>query len=73
MAAQTDSTWLMCECGRSILCTVIYEGERLGSLRFFDTAQPGELYGERVTTCPGCGARLDPRLLVEGLLALAAR
>jgi len=73
MAAQTDSTWLVCECGRSIRCTVAHEGERLGSLRFFDILRPGEIHGERVSYCPGCGARLEPRLLVEALTALAAR
>ena len=73
MAAQNDSTRLVCECGRSIRCTVGYEGERLGSLRFFDALRPGEIHGERVTYCPRCGARLEPRLLVEALLALAAR
>lgn len=73
MAAQNDSTRLVCECGRSIRCTVGYEGERLGPLRFFDALRPGEIHGERVTYCPRCGARLEPRLLVEALLALAAR
>jgi hypothetical protein len=73
MEAQTDSTRLACECGRSICCTVVYEGERLGSLRFFDDPRPGEIYGQRVRYCPGCGVRLEPRLLVEALLALAAR
>jgi hypothetical protein len=72
MAAQTDPTRLACECGRSIRCTVGYEGERLGSLRFFDAPRPGELQGDRLTHCPGCGARLEPRLLVEALLASAA-
>ena len=32
-----------------------------------------DIQGERVTYCPRCGARLEPRLLVEALLALAAR
>jgi len=50
-----------------------YEGERLGFLRFFDAPRPREIHGERLTHCPGCGARLDPHLLVEALLALAAR
>jgi hypothetical protein len=73
MAAQTDSsTRLVWECGRSILCTVAYEGERLGSLRFFDDPQFGEPHGERVLYCPGCGTRLDPCVLVEALLGLAA-
>lgn len=73
MAAQTDSTQLVCECGRSIRCTVGYEGERLGFLRFFDDPRPGEIHGERVTCCPGCGAGLEPHLLVVALSALAAR
>jgi hypothetical protein len=73
MAAQSDSIRLACECGRSIRCTVGYEGVRLGSLRFFDVPHLGEIHGERVSYCPECGAKLDPRLLVEALLALVAR
>ena len=73
MVTQTDSTRLACECGRSIRCAVVYEGESLGSLRFFDVPRPGEIHGERVSYCPGCGARLEPRLLVEALSALATR
>ena len=73
MTAQTDSTWLVCECGRSIRCAVGYEGECLGSLRFFDAPRSGEIHGERLTYCPRCGTRLEPRLLVEALSALAAR
>lgn len=73
MGAQTDYTLLVCECGRAIRCAVGYEGERLGSLRFFDAPRPDEAHGERIIACsPGCGARLDPRLLVEALSASAA-
>jgi hypothetical protein len=71
MGPQTDYIRLVCECGRAIRCAVGYEGERLGSLRFFDAPRPEDAHGERVARCPGCGARLDPRLLIEALSALA--
>ena len=40
MGPQTDYIRLVCECGRAIRCAVGYEGERLGSLRFFDAPGP---------------------------------
>jgi hypothetical protein len=61
----TDATRLACECGRGIRCTISYEGRRLGLLAFFDDPQPGEIHGKPLANCPGCGARLDHRLLVE--------
>ena len=69
---QADSARLVCECGHAVRCSVGYEGERLGSLRFFHLPELGETHARLVTTCPGCGARLDSRLLVEALSALAS-
>jgi hypothetical protein len=69
MALPTDATRLACECGRDILCTITHEGRRLGCLAFFDDPRPGEACGKRVANCPGCGARLGLRLLVEALSA----
>jgi hypothetical protein len=62
---------LHCLCGHSISCQVLREGERLGSLVFFDEEPTNSTYGERIEHCPKCGRKpaihnLLPRRLHEG-------
>jgi hypothetical protein len=62
---------LHCLCGHSISCQVLREGERLGSLVFFDEEPTNSTYGERIEHCPKCGRkpalhRLLPRRAHEG-------
>jgi hypothetical protein len=62
---------LHCLCGHSILCQVLREGERLGSLVFFDDELTNSTYGECIEHCPTCSQklalhRLLPRRLHEG-------
>ena len=60
-----DTAALLCLCAHRILCEVQREGERLGSLIFFDNEPESETNGQRVDSCPKCGQRL-------GLLGLSA-
>jgi hypothetical protein len=43
---------LHCLCGHSILCQVVREGERLGSLVFSDDEVTTSTYGERIELAP---------------------
>jgi hypothetical protein len=54
---------LLCACTYQILCEVRDEGERLGTLGFFDDGPQSETRGQRVTSCPGCGQRLGLHVL----------
>jgi hypothetical protein len=56
---------LHCLCGHSILCQVVREGERLGSLVFFDDEVTSSTYGERIEHCPKCGLRLAIHNLLQ--------
>jgi hypothetical protein len=49
---------LRCVCGHRILCEVWPEGERIGSLVFFDDEPTNETYRQRITSCLGCGEQL---------------
>ncbi len=60
-----DTAALLCLCAHRILCEVKREGERLGSLVFFDHEPKSTTCGEQVDSCPACGQRL-------GLLGLSA-
>lgn len=59
------ATTLLCVCSHRVLCEVRYEGERLGTVVFFDGDEASETYQERVESCPGCGEQL-------GLLVFSA-
>jgi hypothetical protein len=60
------ATTLICACAHRVLCEVSREGERLGTLVFFDGDEASETYRERVESCPGCGEQL-------GLLVFATK
>jgi hypothetical protein len=60
-----EAATLSCVCAHRILCGVSREGERLGTLVFFDGDEANETYQERVKSCPGCGEQL-------GLLVFSA-
>jgi hypothetical protein len=45
-------------CAYPLACEVEREGERLGSLAFFDDESASSTYGERIEHCPRCGLRL---------------
>lgn len=62
---QRDGTVLLCHCGHKIYCKVRAEGVRLGFLAFFDDLEVSETYGEQVSYCPGCDARLGHHLLLQ--------
>jgi hypothetical protein len=53
-----EAATLFCVCAHRILCEVNREGERLGTLVFFDGDEANETYQERVKSCPGCGEQL---------------
>ena len=54
---------VLCACTYQILCEVQKEGRRLGFTRFYDDAPESETRGERVSSCPGCGRKLELHLL----------
>ena len=54
---------LLCACSYQILCEVREEGERLGTLIFFDDRPESETRGQQVSNCPGCGQKLGLHLL----------
>jgi hypothetical protein len=59
---------MQCPCGYTILCKVRPLGERVGTLAFLDNKPTSEICGERMKSCPGCGAQLELlRLWVENL------
>jgi hypothetical protein len=64
MKKEEEAT-LLCVCAHRILCEVSREGERLGTLVFFDGDEASETYQERVESCPRCGEQL-------GLLVFSA-
>jgi hypothetical protein len=55
---------LLCVCAHRILCEVKREGERLGTLVFFDGEEASKTYQERVKSCPGCGEQLELIMLL---------
>jgi hypothetical protein len=55
---------LRCACGHGILGEMLREGERLGTVAFFDDEEASETHGERVQWCPGCGQRLEVQTLL---------
>lgn len=69
MMLQREGTPLLCEglceCGYGISCGVSREGERLGLFAFFDAQEASTTYGEQITSCPGCDARLNYNVLFE--------
>ena len=58
-----DVVMLFCACSYEILCGVRHQGERLGTLGFFDAGPQSETRDKQVTSCPGCGERLWLHLL----------
>jgi hypothetical protein len=54
---------LRCACSYEIVCEVRPEGQRIGTLDFFDAGRQSGTQLERVTSCPGCGRRLGLHLL----------
>ena len=54
---------LLCSCSYHILCELRREGERLGSVVFFDDGPQSETRSQQVTSCPGCGEKLGLHLL----------
>jgi hypothetical protein len=54
---------LLCTCAYQILCEVREEGERLGTLVFFDDRPESETRGKQLTSCPGCGQKLGLHML----------
>jgi hypothetical protein len=50
---------LLCVCGYKLHCEVMYYGERLGELVFFDDDETSKTRGKRIWYCSGCNERLD--------------
>jgi DNA-directed RNA polymerase subunit RPC12/RpoP len=59
-----EAAALRCVCGYAILCEVRWEGERLGTLVFFDGEEASKTYQERMKRCPGCGEQLELLMLL---------
>jgi hypothetical protein len=59
-----EAAALRCLCGYTILCEVRWEGERLGTLVFFDGEQASKTFQELVKSCPGCGEQLELIMLL---------
>jgi hypothetical protein len=59
-----EAAMLLCVCAHRILCEVKREGERLGTLVFFDGEEASKTYQERVKSCPGCGEQLELIMLL---------
>jgi hypothetical protein len=52
-------TTLSCLCGYTIVCLVVRDGERLGSIVYFDEEPTSPTNGGQIENhCPGCGLRL---------------
>jgi hypothetical protein len=48
-----------CPCGHGIFCRIVREGERLGTVVFFDDEVTSETHGERIERCARCGQKLE--------------
>ncbi len=63
---EEEAAFVYCECGYRVLCVVRRQGERLGTLAFFDYAEE-EVTDEAercITHCSRCDARLGSHVLV---------
>ena len=56
-------SFVPCECGYELQCTVQSEGEFLDKLVFIDAEESSETYAEQVSRCPGCQEWLGGKLL----------
>jgi hypothetical protein len=59
-----EAAALRCVCGHAIHCGVRWEGERLGTLVFFDGEEASKTFKERVKSCPRCGEQLELLMLL---------